>query len=95
MKGFMLLTVTALAATPAAAQSSLTTAMSCALARSLVASRGAVVLHTGPATYDRFVRDSSYCPWPMTARTTYVPASDTPQCPVGAVCRDTTNENGQ
>ena len=96
MKTFILATVTALAVTAAEAQPSLTTtAMPCAQARSIVATRGAVVLHTGPVTYNRFVRDSSYCPWPMTAQSAYAPAADTPQCPIGAVCRDTTNENGQ
>jgi hypothetical protein len=49
-------------ASGAMAQSGPTTLnMICAQARGMVASQGAVALHTGPATYDRYVRGSSLC----------------------------------
>src|SRR6185295_15994175 len=38
-----------------------TTAMTCQQAASLVYARGAIVLGTGGYTYDRFVRDRSFC----------------------------------
>src|SRR5215213_3907368 len=38
-----------------------TTAMTCRQAASLVYARGAIVLGTGGYTYDRFVRDRSFC----------------------------------
>jgi hypothetical protein len=66
-------------ASAAAAQSGPTTqAMTCAQARGIVASQGAVVLHTSPTTYDRFVRDSSFCPYPQTARTAFAQTSMRP-----------------
>lgn len=60
-------------------------AMSCAAARGLVESQGAVVMDTGSATFDRIVRDGSFCPGsilrPLTTRT-----RDRPDCIVGYVC---------
>lgn len=88
----LLLAHAAAAAQPAPV---VTQAMTCAEARGLVAAQGAAVLHTGPGTYDRFVRDSSFCPHPLTARTAFARTADAAQCPVGGVCRDTTIENGQ
>src|SRR3954451_17348236 len=41
-----------------------TTAMTCQQAASLVYARGAIVLGTGGYTYDRFVRDRSFCQVP-------------------------------
>src|SRR5215210_1173727 len=38
-----------------------TTAMTCQQAAGLVYARGAIVLGTGGYTYDRFVRDQSFC----------------------------------
>jgi hypothetical protein len=96
VKRLALTLLLALAAPAALAQSGPTTlAMTCDQARSTVLRQGAVVLHTGLATYDRFVRDSSFCPNPLTAQTAFVRTADTPQCPIGGVCRDTTVENGQ
>ena len=96
MKRFALTLLLALAAPAALAQSGPTTlAMTCDQARSTVRNHGAVVLHTGPATYDRFVRDSSFCPHPLTAQSVFAPTADTPQCPIGGVCRDTRIENAQ
>jgi len=62
--------------------------MTCNQARQLVASRGAVVLGTGTYTYDRYVLDLRFCEINETIQPAYVPTRDTPQCPVGYLCRD-------
>ena len=49
--------------------------------------RGAAVLSTGTYTYDRFVRDRSFCEIDEYIEPAWVPARDTPQCPVGYRCR--------
>lgn len=74
--------------TSAMAQSGPTTlTMTCAAARGIVASQGAVVLRTGPMTFDRYVRDSRFCALQEAARPAWVPTVDTTHCPIGAVCR--------
>ena len=65
-----------------------TPSMTCAQARGIVLSRGAVVLGTGGFTYDRFVRDRSFCEINETTEVAIVPTRDRPQCPVGYRCRD-------
>ena len=65
-----------------------TPSMTCSQAQQIVASRGAVVLGTGTYTYDRYVRDRSYCEINETTELGVVPTRDTPQCPVGYLCRD-------
>jgi hypothetical protein len=62
--------------------------MSCGQARSIVASRGAVVLGTGGQTYDRFVSARNFCEINETTEPVWVPTADTPQCPIGFRCRD-------
>ncbi|ACA21170.1 hypothetical protein M446_6936 [Methylobacterium sp. 4-46] len=63
-----------------------TTAMSCGQARGLLRARGALVMGTGGFTYDRFVRDRSFCePTEVTANA-FVPTRDNPQCLVGYRC---------
>jgi hypothetical protein len=69
--------------------------MTCVQARGIVASRGAAVLHTGPATYDRFVRDGSFCALQETARPAWVRTADAAHCPVGGVCRSVEIDNGR
>ena len=96
MKAVFASVVLASLSTAAVAQSGPTTlAMTCAQARGIVASQGAVVLHTGPTTYDRYVRDGSFCAFQETARPAWVRTADTAQCPVGGVCRSVEIENGQ
>jgi hypothetical protein len=77
-------------ATPVTAQQPRpsTTRMTCAQASGLVASSGAIVLATGPLTYDRFVAHAGHCPLGQFAQPIWVPTLDTPQCPIGSVCRD-------
>ncbi|WP_262297827.1 hypothetical protein [Microvirga sesbaniae] len=82
--------------TGAGAQSGSTTlAMTCAQAKGIVASRGAVMLRTGPATYDRYVRDGSFCAFQETVRPAWVRTVDVAQCPVGGVCGSVEIDNGR
>jgi len=62
--------------------------MTCDQARGLVFSRGAIVLGTGTYTYDRYVSDRRFCERSEMTEPAFVPTRDTPQCPVGYVCRD-------
>lgn len=64
-----------------------TTAMTCAASRQLVFSRGAIVLGTGGYTYDRFVRDDSFCEVGEYPDAAFVPSRDTPRCFVGYRCK--------
>jgi hypothetical protein len=61
--------------------------LSCAQARQLVLSQGAVVLGTGGFTYDRFVRDGGFCERGEYPSAAWVRTRATPQCPVGYRCR--------
>ncbi len=72
-----------------------TSEMTCAEAMGLVASRGAVVLRTGPAAYDRYVRDASFCAVQEMARPAWVRTADAGQCPIGRVCGSIEIDNGQ
>ena len=63
-----------------------TVALSCGQAARLVASQGAIVLGTGGPTYDRFVRDRSFCEPTEIARRAFRPTRDNPQCLVGYTC---------
>ena len=81
MKRIALALALARTATAVSAQSGPTTqAMTCNQALSIVASQGAVVLHTGPTTYDQFVRDSSFCFWPNVAQPARGSEPAIPQC---------------
>jgi hypothetical protein len=64
----------------------LTLQISCNGARQLVSSQGAVVLNTGPTTYDRYVAAGSQCVLGETLNPAWVPTADTPQCPIGYRC---------
>jgi hypothetical protein len=93
VKRLVLALLIAQAASAAVAQAGPTTqTMTCARVQGLVAAQGAVVLHTGPTTYDRFVRDSSFCPHPLTAQTAFVRTADVAHCPIGGLCQETTVE---
>lgn len=69
-----------------------TPAMSCAAAGALVARAGAIVLTTGPISYDRIVRDGGFCALPETTEPAYETTLDNPQCFVGYRCKDKFNE---
>ncbi|WP_210381301.1 hypothetical protein [Microvirga zambiensis] len=64
----------------------LTTRMSCSQAKGLVAAQGAIVLSTGPLTYDRYVRTSSACALGEVIEPAWVPTADSAQCPIGYRC---------
>ncbi|MFE1602188.1 hypothetical protein [Methylobacterium sp. ID0610] len=83
------LTVLALAAIPITADAQerpSTTDMTCRQARGVLAERGASVLGTGGFTYDRFVRDRSFCEPTQVTANAFVPTRDNPQCLVGYRC---------
>ncbi|CAO4153443.1 hypothetical protein [Methylorubrum aminovorans] len=70
----------------ALAQRLSTTNLTCAQARAVVMRQGAAVLGTGGATFDRFVRDRSFCEVTEIGRRAFVPTRDTPGCFVGFTC---------
>lgn len=61
--------------------------MPCGASRQLVYARGAIVLGTGGMTYDRFVRDRTFCDLTEYAQAAYVPSLETPACFVGYRCK--------
>jgi hypothetical protein len=72
---------------PAAAQTRPSTVtMTCQQAVGLVQARGALVLGTGGQTYDRFVRDRSFCEVTEIARRAFRPTRDNPACLIGYTC---------
>jgi hypothetical protein len=83
-----------LSCTSALAQSRpLSTAMTCDQARQLVASRGALVMSTGPSLYDRYVGHWGYCTPTETIMPAYVSTKDRPQCFVGYTCVELSRED--
>lgn len=72
----------------------LTLQMVCSQARELVSAEGAIVLNTGPTTYDRYVAAGSQCALGETLDPVWVPTADTPQCPIGYRCRQRTRPSG-
>jgi hypothetical protein len=70
-----------------------TTSMTCAAAASLVQQRGAVVLGTGGSTFDRAVRDASFCAQGQKLRPMFAPTTDNPNCHVGWRCFDESRES--
>ena len=75
------------AASPCFAQARPNTAtMSCRAAAGLVASHGAIVLSTGPTTYDRYVVGDGYCNRDEVTKPAFVPSADNPECFIGYYC---------
>ncbi|MFG1395497.1 hypothetical protein [Roseixanthobacter pseudopolyaromaticivorans] len=60
--------------------------MSCAATAGLVQSRGAALLDTSPTTFDRYVRDITFCMPGEALRPEWVRTRDNPQCFVGYTC---------
>jgi hypothetical protein len=54
--------------------------MSCAAINAGIASAGALVLDTGPITYERYVRDLSACQRGQITVPEFVRSADNPQC---------------
>jgi hypothetical protein len=59
----------------------------CGLNRQTVMASGAIVLGTGGYTYDRFVRDRSFCEFNEYTEPAWVPSRDTPSCFIGYRCK--------
>ena len=66
----------------------LSTRMTCGQAAGMVAARGALVLGTGLHTYDRYVRDGSFCEITEITERAFVPTVDSPYCFVGYTCKE-------
>ncbi|GJE47480.1 hypothetical protein GOFOIKOB_0503 [Methylobacterium tardum] len=76
-----------LAAIPAVAQTRpSSTTMTCQQTVRLIQARGALVLGTGGMTYDRFVRDRSFCEPTEIAKRAFRPTRDNPNCLIGYTC---------
>ena len=60
--------------------------MSCGEARSLVARYGAIVMTTGPGTYERIVASERFCLLGESARPALAISRDRGQCVVGYYC---------
>lgn len=77
LAGNLLSAATLLCAASAAHARPDSRAMTCAETQALIKSDHAVVLTTGPDTYDRFVRQfGNECDWPEVPISTTVPAKD-------------------
>jgi hypothetical protein len=63
-----------------------TTTMSCASARRLVYARGAIVLATGPTTYDRYIAGDGYCTSDEYPSPAFVASADSRECFIGYTC---------
>ncbi|MDH7795478.1 MULTISPECIES: hypothetical protein [unclassified Beijerinckia] len=68
----------------------LSTAMTCAQAAGLVNARGAVVMSTGPYTYDRYVQHRGFCTTTETIKPDFIPTRDSPTCFIGYRCVEIT-----
>ena len=73
---------------PAEAQRPDARSMSCAQARALVLSRGAVVMSTGQHTYARFVATAQFCQRSEILDRAWVSTGDGTRCDVGFVCKE-------
>jgi hypothetical protein len=62
-------------------------AMRCADLAGTVRARGAAIVTTGPITYERLVRDQSFCELETTTAPAWVASADDPQCFAGYRCR--------
>lgn len=74
--------VSVAASGPAAAQSARpnSTTMTCAQVQALIDRSGALLLSTGPHTFDRYVANASQCARGEYLRRDYVPTRDTDRC---------------
>ncbi|MGZ3694459.1 MAG: hypothetical protein ACXWQO_09760 [Bdellovibrionota bacterium] len=60
---------------------------SCAEAQALVSNNGAVIIHTGHGTYDRYVSSGYYCATGEYAKVAWIPTMDNANCWVGYYCQ--------
>jgi hypothetical protein len=54
--------------------------ISCAAINARIASAGALVLGTGPTTYERYVRDLGFCQASQITVPEFIRSADNPQC---------------
>jgi hypothetical protein len=88
MKAIALTLVLALNAGAALAQvRPSTVSRPCAASQRDVQVYGAIVLGTGGFTYDRFVRDRSFCQFDESLDPAWVPSRDTDACFIGYRCK--------
>lgn len=59
----------------------------CAASQRDVQANGAIVLGTGGFTYDRFVRDRSFCEFDEGLEPAFVPSRESPTCFIGYRCK--------
>jgi hypothetical protein len=89
MKTIVIASALAIVSTAALAQGRpSTTTMTCTAAHSLVVHQGAIVLGTGGQTYERIVRDTSFCQHGQKLRPYFAPTRDNGSCYVGDYCFD-------
>jgi hypothetical protein len=60
----------------------------CATVAGIVQREGAVIVGTGPYTYDRYVRDESVCYANQILKPAWVLSRDQAQCFIGYTCRE-------
>ncbi len=60
--------------------------LSCGRLKSIVQQNGAEVISTGQFTYDRFVRDQSFCMRDEMTDPAWIVSSDQAECYVGYTC---------
>jgi hypothetical protein len=90
MKGFIAVLALCVLSTSALAQSSRPqlSSMTCGAASSLIKNRGAVVVDTGPNTFERLVASEGFCQRGETAIPYFTPTRDNRTCMAGYECRD-------
>ncbi len=89
MKSVLMLSLFLSLASTASAQTQLDgRSLTCAQIATTVRNRGAVVISTGPYTYDRYVNSGEFCVRPEIPVPTWISTIDAPQCLVGYICRD-------
>ncbi|TGQ64257.1 hypothetical protein EN829_020170 [Mesorhizobium sp. M00.F.Ca.ET.186.01.1.1] len=82
IRAILVTALAALVATGAAEARPDSRRISCAQINAMIQSHRAVVLTTGPNTYDRYVRQfGNECDWPQVPMSAYIQARDG-QCPV-------------
>jgi hypothetical protein len=59
----------------------------CRQVQQIVLANGAAVIGTGQFTYDRYVSGAGFCQINESIEPAWIATRDTPQCPVGYLCR--------
>ena len=67
----------------------------CASGQQLIAAAGAIVVDTGPLTYERVVTSAQYCDRREALLPVWTPTHDQPQCPIGFRCGPSVSSNSR